>query len=179
MVANFGVPESRSASLVNSAGSITIQTGPNAPGDRTASPAHRPINHQKTFSNAALQQLEISDLVKLLAHQDEMVVGRVALMLTERGLPDHLLEFASGLATCSAARRLQLTNTLTSRQDLEARPWLLWMADAVEPEVRLAAVTHLATMTNSNVQRDLRELLANEPDPRVADAIRRVLFIQP
>ena len=94
-------------------------------------------------------------------------------------MPDDRLALASELATAAPARRLELVHHIATRDDLDPRPWLLWMAETGETEVRQQAISLLSSMVDLNVQRQLRQLLAQESDETVAQSIRQVLLTRP
>ncbi len=126
-----------------------------------------------------IQQLDIDQLVKLLASVQPQVAQSAALALRAKGFPDDRLALASELGTSNSAHRIEMLQAIATRTDLDPRPWLLWMAEDGELEVRLQAVGLLSSMLqDQTVQRDLRRLLSQERDEQVAQAIRRVLMVR-
>jgi hypothetical protein len=61
------------------------------------------------------------------------------------------------------------------REDVDARPWLLWMAEDGQESVRQHAVALLTPLVDNDVRRQLRLLLNREGDEKVAQTIRQVL----
>ncbi len=145
-----------------------------------ASLSSTPIVQMKFVSDRSdldgIQDLEIEELVRLLASVQPRVAQAAALALRAKGMSDENLALASQLATGSAAQRLDMVQRIASRGDLEPRPWLLWMAEDGEPEVRKLAVSLLSSMLDAHVERSLRVLLTRERDPLVDKAIREVLL---
>ena len=126
-----------------------------------------------------IQQLEIDQLVRLLPSQQPRVAQAAALALRSKGFPDDRLALASELATSPPLERVKLLHSIATRTDLDPRPWLLWMAEDGEAEVKQQAVALLSSMTQDlEMQRDLRRLLAQESDESVAQALRQVLFVR-
>lgn len=123
-----------------------------------------------------VQDLEIEELVRLLASTRTRVAQAAALALRSKGMNDERLALATELASGSAARRLELVQHIAVDRTLEPRPWLLWMAEDGEPEVRKLAVSLLSSMLDANVERSLRILLARERDMSVERAIRQTLI---
>lgn len=122
-----------------------------------------------------IDALEIEQLVRLLASVQPHVVKSASLALRAKGMSDEKLALAFELATCSAARRLDLISQIARRGDMDPRPWLLWMAEDGEAEVRKLAASLLSSMVDANVERSLRVLLTRERDPAVEQTIRQAL----
>ena len=121
-----------------------------------------------------IQQLEIDQLVRLLPSQQPRVAQAAALALRSSGFSDERLALASELATSPPIERIRLLHSIATRTDLDPRPWLLWMAEDGEAEVKQQAVALLSSMTQDlDMQRDLRRLLGQETDESVAQALRR------
>jgi hypothetical protein len=122
-------------------------------------------------------QLNIDQLVRLLASVQPQVAQQAALALRAQGFPDERLALASELATALPEQQIDLLQQIALRSDLDPRPWLLWMAEDGQPEVRRQAIGLLSSMAHDlQLQRDLRRLLAQERDERVAHSIRQVLL---
>ena len=142
-----------------------------------------PLVQMKFVSDAAdldgIQDLQIEELVRLLASVQPRVSQAAALALRTKGMNDEMLTLASQLATGSAAKRLQLVQQIASRGDIEPRPWLLWMAEDGEPEVRKLSVALLSSMVDAHVERSLRILLTRERDASVEKTIREALLVGP
>ncbi len=123
-----------------------------------------------------IQQLGIDQLVRLLGSIQPRVAQAAALALRSKGFPDDRLALASELATAAPAQQITLLQTI-ARSDNDPRPWLLWMAEDGQPEVKLEAVGLLSSMLNDMfVRRDLHRLLSQERDEKVSQKIRQVLF---
>jgi hypothetical protein len=150
--------------------------------NRPASLSTTPLVQMKVVSNQVdldgVQHLEIEELVRLLGHTQSRVAQAAALALRAKGMDDEKLTLASELACGTAARRLELVQQIASNGRMEPRPWLLWMAEDGEPEVRKLAVSLLSSMLDSQVERSLRNLLTRERDPAVERAIREVLLVR-
>lgn len=95
--------------------------------------------------------------------------------LIRRGFGETELALAVRLADPDIRIRLALLNELAHRADVDPRPWLLWMAEDAERDVRLRAVTALATMRDEGIREKLQARLRHEADPAVVALLRRVL----
>lgn len=124
----------------------------------------------------SIQQLENDQLVRLLPSEQPRVAQAAAFALRSHGFSDEHIALASELATSPPMERIRLMHSIATRTDLEPRPWLLWMAEDGEPEVKQQAVALLSSMAQDlDVQRSLQRLLAQETDENVALALRKVL----
>jgi hypothetical protein len=95
--------------------------------------------------------------------------------LIRRGFGETELALAVRMADPDIRIRLALLNELAHRPDVDPRPWLLWMAEDAERDVRLRAVTALATMRDEGIREKLQARLRHEADPAVVALLRRVL----
>lgn len=129
----------------------------------------------KTTSLAGIEDKSDEELVRLLSSVQPRLSQAAVLELRSRGWPDEHLEIALELATSSEQRRLELVHHVATRGDLNPRPWLLWMAESGQTEVRRTAVSLIHSMVDPNVERELRGLLRRERDESVCQTIRQVL----
>ncbi len=144
-----------------------------------ASIASTPLATMKVVSNspdlAGIEKMQIAELVKLLGHTNSDVGKAAALALRHHGLSDEEIQLASELANGSANRRLQLIQQIAAQGNVNPRPWLVWMAEDGEPEVRRMAISLLAPMIDDAVTRSLRNLAVRESDSQTKELITRVL----
>ena len=144
-----------------------------------ASIASTPLASMKIVSNspdlAGIEKMQIAELVKLLGHTNSDIGKAAALALRHHGLSDEEIQLASELANGSANRRLQLIQQIAAQGNVNPRPWLVWMAEDGEPEVRRMAVSLLAPMIDETVTRSLRNLAVRESDSQIKEMITRVL----
>lgn len=95
--------------------------------------------------------------------------------LQRRGFDQTALLLAERLADPDIRVRLALLSELARHDELDPRQWLQWLGEDAEPEVRRQAIAALGTMDQAETVQWLRERLAVERDPAVADLIRRIL----
>ncbi len=74
--------------------------------------------------------------------------------------------------------RLGLLESIAHRQDIDPRPWLLWLAEDSSREVRLRAVSALGTMNDAAVTKALRDRIPREHDATIAAKLNRILSQQ-
>jgi hypothetical protein len=142
--------------------------------------ASYPVASLKTVTNqpnlAGIEKLEIAELIRLLAHENADVAKAAALGLRYKGLSDSKIQLASELATGSANRRLELIQQIATSGDMDPRPWLVWMGEDGQPEVRKMAIALLIPMADESVYRSLRNLSARESDSHIKEMITRALL---
>jgi hypothetical protein len=145
-----------------------------------ASTSNQPVAKLRTVSIqpdlAGIEKLEIAELIRLLANDNADVAKAAALALRHKGMTDQKINLASELAMGSAARRLELIQQISTATDLDPRPWLIWMGEDGEPEVRKMSIALLIPMADENVYRSLRNLAARESDAGIKDMIMRTLL---
>jgi len=145
-----------------------------------ASIASHPVVRMKLVSDkpnlAGIEKAENAELIRLLGNANADVAKAASLALKHRGFQDSEIELASELAVGSAAQRIELIQQIAQANRIAPQPWLLWMAEDGQPEVRRMAVSLLSSMQNEEVQRALRMLLFREANPEIKDLIRKVLL---
>jgi hypothetical protein len=115
-------------------------------------------------------------LFRLLESAHDRVVAEAMEVLESRGIQPQHLELAMALARGSREERLQGLETLKSDESLQPLPWLVWMAQCDDHEVRLRAIAMLGSMPDEEALRKLRLLKQRENDHRVAERITHVLL---
>lgn len=145
-----------------------------------ASIASHPVVRMKLVSDKpdldGIQKAENAELIKLLGNAHAEVAKAAALALKHRGFHDSEIALASELAVASGERRIELMKQIAQSNVIAPQPWLLWMAEDGEPEVRRMAISLLSSMQNEQVQRTLRMLLFREQNQDIQDLIRKVLL---
>lgn len=146
---------------------------------RTLPPQVEPLPGEESepqpVALSGIEQLPIDQLVRLLSSVQPRVSQAAVLTLRKRGMTDENVDMAIQLATGSVETRQQLLDELVRRDDVDARPWLLWMAADGQEVVRQHAVALLQPLVDNDVRRQLRLLLNKERDDKVAQTMRGVL----
>jgi len=145
-----------------------------------ASISQHPVVRMKLISDQpnlqGIESAEIAELVRLLGSENPDVAKAASLALSHKGFSDFEIELAAELATGSAARRLELVQQIAVSDQVNPRPWLVWMAEDGQPEVRRMSISLLNSMLDEQVQRSLRILMFRETDSEIKDLIRKVLL---
>ena len=143
--------------------------------------AQRPESEGKLLSwnvpeQAASAVTRISDiaLMRRLNDEDRASAEQAKRELRKRGFLTIHIELARRLTHPDPGHRVAMAESLPSLQ-VDARPWLFWLLDDEHPEVRVAAISVLATTADQAVDRRLRQMELDETDPSVLRHLRHVL----
>lgn len=123
-----------------------------------------------------IRKLPQDKLMRLLESRQDRIVTSAAQELQRRGVQPEHLELGLELARGSAAERLQAMDQLVRVAGLNPVPWLVWMAESSDREVRLRAVSLLGSTADEEALQKLRQLKKKESDNRVVEQINQVLL---
>jgi hypothetical protein len=93
--------------------------------------------------------------------------------LAKRGFGRLTEPFVRQFASTSAEDRLQFVDDLMS-SGVDGRPWLMLLADDPDAEVRLAAVTIMATSNDATLVEKAWQTALHDRDPRIAGLAERL-----
>jgi hypothetical protein len=130
---------------------------------------------ESTEDEAELKELETPALIRRLASDDDAEVRRVERELTRRGMSALHLRLAHRLTNPDPRARRELVDLLPKLTGIDARPWLLWLSEDPSAEVRLAALTLLATSNDPALRDRLARQASRDADPRVRAIADRLL----
>lgn len=122
-----------------------------------------------------LQTFDTKSVIGLLSSKQAAIRDQAVDELVRRGLSNEEIRIANQLAAPQLEVRLGLIDSIARRTDVDPRPWLLWLTEDANREVRMRAVNSLAAMNDSAVIETLRKRLATEADPDVVAQLRRVI----
>jgi hypothetical protein len=111
-------------------------------------------------------RLETMRLVERL-HGDEATAQHARRELARRGFTATELEIASRLTDPHPATRLRWLEALPGLPEIDARPWLLWLSRDASADIRLAALSIMATSGEPEMMRRVAQMAREEIDPRV------------
>lgn len=95
--------------------------------------------------------------------------------LSQRGLSEEEIRIASQLAAPQTEVRLGLLDSLIVRSDIDLRPWLLWLAEDPDRDLRSRAVDALSHVDDEAIRKSLRKRLMTEADPEISERIRQIV----
>jgi hypothetical protein len=70
--------------------------------------------------------------------------------------------------------RLRLVDDVLTEQEIDARPWLTVLADDEDADVRLVAVTIMATSNDAELIEKAWQVAIRDRDPRIAGLAERL-----
>jgi hypothetical protein len=124
---------------------------------------------------ASLKQNTIRELVGQLESADFYTAGAIRAVLAERGMAADELPLAQQMLSKDPEVRLQLVEDLELLPARTARRWLKELLSDEAAEVRLQALTALATTNDPELVPIARELAVRDTDPKVADLATRIM----
>ena len=145
-------------------------------GDR-ASPI-RPLAADETIgqpeADAEMAAATTIDVMYRLHSDSPAAVERAKRELQRRGFSSLHLELARRLTHPANDVRRELVRALPGLQSVDATPWLLWLAQDGDREVRRQAISLLATATDPRLLQKVVELADQDTDPRIREQGRQL-----
>ncbi len=127
---------------------------------------------------APLETYNIRSVIYWLASTDSKLRRHAELELLRRGLDETQIALAKSLSMGNIRDRLETIERIVHDDSVDPRPWLLWLLDDENREVKLRVVNILATIPDPAIGDTLRERISTESDPTVAARIRSVLDLR-
>ncbi len=123
-----------------------------------------------------LKQVDTLDLMKRLQTAGGDNLARTRAELAARGFSEVHQELAKRLLDPAPGVRLDLARRLPGLGSVDAEPWLLWLCEDKDAEVRAAAMGLLATTGDPALVRRVQRMAEGDADPRIrrqAEQIRQ------
>jgi len=114
-----------------------------------------------------LKSVDVLDLMRRLRTDDGDQRADARRELVRRGFSEVDLELARQLFSPDAETRKQLARAVLRLSSVDAAQWLMWLALDPQPDVRLAAVTTLATTGDPALLDRVGALVRNDRDPQI------------
>jgi hypothetical protein len=124
-------------------------------------------------SAGGLGGVDVLDLMRRL-HGDPSEAEGARSALAARGFSPSEAEIARRVFDLDPAVRRQLARTLPSVPGIDAAPWLLLLARDQDAEVRLTAMTLLATTGDRALLEEVRRIAQGDADRRIRDQLERL-----
>jgi hypothetical protein len=122
----------------------------------------------------ALRGADPFDLMWQLQGTDEAAAARARAELQRRGCTEVHLELARRLFDPDPEVRRALARALPGLQSVDAAPWLLRLGRDDNAEVRLTAVTIMATTGDPAVLEQAEALARQDPDSRIREQVENI-----
>jgi hypothetical protein len=110
---------------------------------------------------------------------DAASVAQAEAELARRGFGAVHFDLARRLFDARPDVRRGLARALPGLASVDPAPWLLWLCRDADAEVRLSAVTLLATATDPQLLAEVERLARTDPDPRIQRCAERLAPTQP
>ena len=165
---------------------VAIQPGPRimpVVNNQSVSPSmmtepSRQISPLRPMTLSSLEAFDTKSVIGLLGSQQTDARDQAVDELVKRGLTNEEIRVANQLASPIVDVRLGLLESISHRSDIDPRPWLLWLAEDSNREVRMRSISLLATMNDAAVNQKLRLRLPHEHDPAVIAHLNRALSVK-
>jgi hypothetical protein len=147
--------------------------------------SHLPTSNQPPSASASaplvpeLEQADLTDVdSRVLLERWLAATGSKVLPLedelTRRGFGRLSARLVQQLFSTDADERLRLVDAVLTEPGVDARPWLILLADDTDADVRLLAVTIMATSDDSVLIEKAWQVAINDRDPRIAGMAGRL-----
>lgn len=114
--------------------------------------------------SAAWHQLQPREVMRRLHVSDPKVVTAARIELEHRGVTGSLIELARQATDPDPHVRRALAETLPSLPGIDAKPWLLELSYDEDPDVRVAAVTLMATSGDLELLKRVEQISRDDAD---------------
>ncbi len=121
-----------------------------------------------------LAKTETDVLMRWLHAEDPSVASRAEAELRRRSFTDVHLELARRLFDPDPAVRIELARTLPKLTSVNPVPWLLWLSRDPRNEVRLAAISLMATTGDPELLARIRQMASEDSDAAVQRVAERL-----
>lgn len=115
------------------------------------------------------------EVIKLLQSKNVLEASQAAMEFRRRGFGEVHLRFAEQLTAPDPQVRRKFAESLPLVSDTDVRPWLVWLSHDEDADVRLAAVSIMATRDDPEFRKRLRQLELEESNPAVLKQVQRSL----
>ena len=132
---------------------------------------------EKTAATIAAEELKSEDSFDLLhsiCQSDQKEAAQARAELARRGFTEVHFDLAKRLFDADPAVRKQLARTLPELRSIDATPWLLHLSKDADSEVRLTAITLMATSGDPALLEQVEQIAAEDDDPRIRDQVLHI-----
>ena len=153
--------------------SVEVLPGQAPPPPTTFVEVPTPLEMEHRLSK--LRSLSNESLLARLPRSDKFVVGAIRAVLEERGMQAAELEMAVRVKSPDVAERMRLIDEVSAMPAASARRLLRLLLGDDSGEVRLRALTVLATTNDPGLAELARRIVIDDNDPRVAELASQLL----
>lgn len=147
--------------------SVQVQPPPVTPNSSGFQSVPTPLQMEQRLQ--ALRKRSTKLLVQKLPYADKFMAGTIRMVLLERGMDEQEIELARRMADADVTVRAQLIEQISELPAVSARRLLRMMLRDTNADIRLQALTTLATTGDPQLAQLAREIATRDEDRRVAD----------
>lgn len=114
------------------------------------------------------------ELMRRLRSEDAGAADMARQELQRRGFTEVHLELAKQMFDPDPELRKQLAHMLPQLRSVNSTPWLVWLCRDGDADVRLLAITLLATSNDPTVLAQVERMARLDEDPRIQDQAQRL-----
>jgi hypothetical protein len=125
----------------------------------------------------ASDELKTADSFDLLQRSCSPVEATALAARTElsrRGFSEVHFDLARRLYSADPAVRKELARALPELRSVDAAPWLIQLSRDTDPEVRLTAITLMATSGDPLLLEQVQRIAGDDSDPRIRQQVSRI-----
>jgi HEAT repeat protein len=144
----------------------------------SANTAIRPVSSVQAAGKPprvnALAGVEAIDVMRQLRQDDRQAAAEARAELVRRGFGEVDLELARQLFDPDPAVRKRVARAVPRLESVDAVPWLLWLCHDEDADVRMTAVTLLATTGDPRILEQVEALARQDTDPRIHELAEQI-----
>lgn len=123
-----------------------------------------------------LENRSNEEVIRLLASVQPRLAGAALNELKRRNFDESQLHLAIELASGRTEARIAALDKLVSEQSIAPLPWLVWMAEDEDRQIREHAIRLLASIPSEQARVKMRLLSSREKDARLRDLLRQSIL---
>jgi hypothetical protein len=124
------------------------------------------------------EEVRIITWIRQLRDADPQIVHQAEQALSAAGFDRRRLDLARQLTSPDPSIREQLAEALPRIEGIDAKTWLIWLSRDERTEVRLAAISVMATINDPEMSRRVEDMARRDPDPRVQRQGERLMELR-
>ncbi len=155
--------------------SLSVEVFEEIPGNSVAEMVDVPTPEEMDTLRDALRKLTDDVLFERLKTAGTYQTSVIHAVLAERGFDEAELDMARRIRSPDVLQRMQMIDDVSVLPATKARTWLRILLNDASGEVRLQALTALATTNDPKLPELAHEILTRDTDPRVAELASRIL----
>lgn len=141
----------------------------------TSYQATKPVESVAHVVDSPMEALDDESVMQWLGSPHTPMREKASAELLTRGFSETDIAIATQISAGDTVARLAMIDAISRSDQIDPRPWLFMLLSDQNRQVRLRAISVLATMQDAYVQQRLRMRLVDEPDTAVVAQIHRAL----